>query len=107
MGSQANSKYPLTQKEIEDIVRSEKYIDGTFLQDDPPIKFEDTVLVGENREDVALVFTIRAERKTIGVSLRYKNERIRGIKNVSHVRPDGKILRGWHEHVWRAPYGDK
>lgn len=104
---QADSKYPFTEKEIEDIMGIEKYIDGTFLQNDPPIKFEDTVLVGPDKEDIGLVFTIRPERRTIGISLRYKNERIRGINNVPHARPDGRILRGWHEHIWRSLYRDK
>ena len=101
------SKYPFTEEDVNNIIRMDKYIDGTFLQDDPPNSFEDTVYVGSDREDIGLVFSIRPERRTIGVALKLRNERIRGINNVTHHRPDCKILKGWHEHIWKIPYRDK
>ena len=69
MEQKDKSKYPFTEKEIDNIIRKEKYIDGQFLQVDPPNRFEDTVYMGPQRKDIGLTFIIRPVKFTIGVSL--------------------------------------
>ena len=54
-----------------------------------------------------MVFATQPCEKTIGTSLMWRDIRIRGINpKRGHRRPDGKIIKGWHEHIWKEGYDD-
>ena len=99
------TKYPFSEKDVRRILKARKFIYANPDLDRMAACSLPVTVEGEAQTKLTL--RILSRKADPGIALMYYGLRIVGVNKSSHRNPDGKKLRGWHEHRFSIQHCDE